>query len=64
MYISPFSRTDVIVTCDVLIETPGTGGVFVAVRVDVGGGSIAFARGVYFWILAEGAFSITNDLGE
>uniref|UniRef100_A0A8C4N899 Galactocerebrosidase n=1 Tax=Eptatretus burgeri TaxID=7764 RepID=A0A8C4N899_EPTBU len=54
--------TDVIVTCDVLIETPGTGGVFVAVRVDVGGGNIAFARGVYFWILAEGAFSITNDL--
>uniref|UniRef100_UPI00358E1542 galactocerebrosidase n=1 Tax=Myxine glutinosa TaxID=7769 RepID=UPI00358E1542 len=54
--------TDVMVTCDVLMETSGTGGVFVAVRVDVGGENVAFARGIYLWILAEGAFSVTNDL--
>uniref|UniRef100_A0A8C1GYV8 Galactosylceramidase a n=1 Tax=Cyprinus carpio carpio TaxID=630221 RepID=A0A8C1GYV8_CYPCA len=51
------------VSCDVLIETPITGGVFVAARVDQGGGSVREAKGVFYWIYANGTYKVTNDIG-
>lgn len=53
---------NVTVTCDVFMERAKTGGVFVAARVDKGGGSIRSARGVFFWVFADGTYKVTNDL--
>uniref|UniRef100_UPI0037E87482 galactocerebrosidase isoform X2 n=1 Tax=Semicossyphus pulcher TaxID=241346 RepID=UPI0037E87482 len=50
------------VSCDVFMETVKTGGVFVAARVDKGGGSIRSAKGVFFWVFADGTYKVTNDL--
>ncbi|XP_034531517.1 galactocerebrosidase isoform X2 [Notolabrus celidotus] len=50
------------VSCDVFMETVKTGGVFVAVRVDKGGQSIRSAKGVFFWVFADGTYKVTNDL--
>ncbi|XP_076873927.1 galactocerebrosidase [Brachyhypopomus gauderio] len=49
------------VSCDVYIETE-KGGVFLAVRVDQGGESVKNARGVFFWVFANGTYKVTNDL--
>lgn len=57
------SRQNLTVTCDVFMEKAQTGGVFVAARVDRGGQAIRSARGVYFWLLADGTYKVTNDLG-
>ncbi|XP_036405723.1 galactocerebrosidase-like isoform X1 [Megalops cyprinoides] len=50
------------VTCDVYIETPKTGGVFIAARVDKGGESVRNAKGVFYWVYADGTYKVTNDL--
>uniref|UniRef100_A0A8C2IA78 Galactocerebrosidase n=1 Tax=Cyprinus carpio TaxID=7962 RepID=A0A8C2IA78_CYPCA len=61
--IGDYSWTDLSVSCDVLIETPVTGGVFLAARVDQGGESVREAKGVFYWISANGTFKVTNDIG-
>ncbi|KAL6105059.1 galc [Pungitius sinensis] len=50
------------VTCDVFMEHDETGGVFVAARVDKGGQSVRSARGVFFWVFADGTYKVTSDL--
>lgn len=57
------SRQNLTVTCDVFMETVGTGGVFIAARVDRGGQAIRSAKGVFFWLFADGTYKVTNDLG-
>ncbi|XP_074548779.1 galactocerebrosidase isoform X3 [Halichoeres trimaculatus] len=49
-------------SCDVFMETLTTGGVFVAARVDKGGSPIRRAKGVFFWVFADGTYKVTNDL--
>uniref|UniRef100_A0A672JXY2 Galactocerebrosidase n=1 Tax=Sinocyclocheilus grahami TaxID=75366 RepID=A0A672JXY2_SINGR len=61
--IGDYSWTDLNVSCDVLIETPVTGGVFLAARVDQGGESVREAKGVFYWIYANGTYKVTNDIG-
>lgn len=56
-------RQDLTVTCDVFIENVWTGGVFIAARVDKGGQSVRTAKGVFFWVFADGTYKVTNDLG-
>ncbi|XP_043930035.1 galactocerebrosidase-like [Protopterus annectens] len=60
--IGDFQWKDVNITCDVYMETSVTGGVFVAGRVDRGGGYAQKAKGIFFWIFANGTFRVTNDL--
>ncbi|GAA6078577.1 galactocerebrosidase, partial [Tachysurus ichikawai] len=50
------------ISCDVYMEKVDTGGVFVAVRVDKGGGSIRNTQGIFFWVFADGTYKVTNDL--
>uniref|UniRef100_A0A673JWZ8 Galactocerebrosidase n=1 Tax=Sinocyclocheilus rhinocerous TaxID=307959 RepID=A0A673JWZ8_9TELE len=61
--IGDYSWTDLNVSCDVLIETPVTGGVFLAARIDQGGESVREAKGVFYWIYANGTYKVTNDIG-
>lgn len=58
------SRQNLTVSCDVYMENSKTGGVFVAARVDQGGIPIRRARGVFFWVFADGTYKVTNDLGQ
>lgn len=58
------SRQNLTVTCDVFMETAKTGGVFVAARVDRGGQATRSAKGVFFWLFADGTYKVTNDLGQ
>uniref|UniRef100_A0A8C9WK94 Galactocerebrosidase n=1 Tax=Scleropages formosus TaxID=113540 RepID=A0A8C9WK94_SCLFO len=51
------------VTCDIFIETAKTGGVFIAARVDQGGEAVRHAKGVFFWVYADGTYKVTNDIG-
>lgn len=60
--IGDWNWVNVTVTCDVFMEKVKTGGVFVAARVDKGGQSIRSARGVFFWVFADGTYKVTNDL--
>ncbi|XP_070403259.1 galactocerebrosidase isoform X2 [Nothobranchius furzeri] len=53
---------NVTVTCDVLMEAVGTAGVFIAARVDKGGQSVRGAKGVFFWVFADGTYKVTTDL--
>uniref|UniRef100_F6ZPN8 Galactocerebrosidase n=1 Tax=Monodelphis domestica TaxID=13616 RepID=F6ZPN8_MONDO len=53
---------DITITCDVYMETPVTGGIFIAGRVNKGGSFIRSAQGVFFWILANGTYEVTGDL--
>lgn len=39
-------------------------GVFIAGRVNKGGILIRSARGVFFWIFANGTYRVTGDLGK
>uniref|UniRef100_F7DCB3 Galactocerebrosidase n=1 Tax=Monodelphis domestica TaxID=13616 RepID=F7DCB3_MONDO len=55
---------DIKITCDVYIETPVTGGIFIAGRVNQAGSSIRSAQGVFFWILANGTYEVTSDLAS
>lgn len=61
--IGDYGWSDVNVSCDVFIETPKTGGVFLAARVDQGGESVRQAKGVFYWIYANGTYRVTNDIG-
>ncbi|XP_058511174.1 galactocerebrosidase isoform X2 [Ochotona princeps] len=54
--------TNMTVKCDVYIETPEVGGVFIAGRVNKGGTLIRSAKGVFFWIFASGSYRVTGDL--
>ncbi|TRY77581.1 hypothetical protein DNTS_007217 [Danionella cerebrum] len=58
-----FSWSNLRVSCDVLIETPVSGGVFLAARVDQGGESIRRAKGVFFWLFADGTYRVSSDIG-
>ncbi|KAM9701091.1 galactocerebrosidase isoform 2-T2 [Menidia menidia] len=49
------------VSCEVLMEA-ANGGVFLAARVDRGGQQVRSARGVFFWVQADGTFTVTSDL--
>ncbi|XP_069772273.1 galactocerebrosidase-like isoform X1 [Narcine bancroftii] len=60
--IGDYAWQDVNITCDVLIETANTGGVFIAGRVNKGGKFIRHAEGLYYWIFADGEYKVTNDL--
>uniref|UniRef100_A0A1A8FLU6 Galactosylceramidase n=3 Tax=Nothobranchius korthausae TaxID=1143690 RepID=A0A1A8FLU6_9TELE len=44
------------------MEAVGTGGVFIAARVDKGGQSVRGAKGVFFWVFADGTYKVTTDL--
>lgn len=52
------------VQCDVYIETPERGGVFIAGRVTKGGILIRTATGIFFWVFANGSYRVTADLGK
>ncbi|XP_061890718.1 galactocerebrosidase isoform X1 [Entelurus aequoreus] len=60
--IGDYNWRDVSVTCDVLMETTQSGGVFIAARVDKGGQSIRSSKGIFFWVFADGTYQVTNDL--
>lgn len=50
------------VSCEVFMESEN-GSVFIAARVDQGGESVRKARGVFYWISANGTYKVTNDIG-
>ncbi|CAK6969988.1 galactocerebrosidase isoform X2 [Scomber scombrus] len=60
--IGDYQWQNVTVTCDVFMEKVKTGGVFIAARVDKGGQSVRSAKGVFFWVFADGTYKVTNDL--
>ncbi|XP_026922149.2 galactocerebrosidase isoform X1 [Acinonyx jubatus] len=60
--IGDYKWSNLTVRCDVYIETPEKGGVFIAGRVNKGGILIRSARGVFFWIFANGTYKVTGDL--
>ncbi|XP_002807300.2 galactocerebrosidase isoform X2 [Callithrix jacchus] len=60
--IGDYDWTNLTIKCDVYIETPDTGGVFIAGRVNKGGVLIRSARGIFFWIFANGSYRVTGDL--
>ncbi|XP_066463691.1 galactocerebrosidase isoform X2 [Eleutherodactylus coqui] len=60
--IGDYSWSNVIVTCDIYIETPGTGSAFVAARVNQGGSLSNLAKGIYFWVFVDGTYKVTGDL--
>ncbi|XP_069592492.1 galactocerebrosidase isoform X1 [Ranitomeya imitator] len=60
--IGDYSWSNITITCDIYIETPGTGSVFIAARVDQGGSPAYLAKGIYFWVFADGTYKVTGDL--
>ncbi|XP_054894625.1 galactocerebrosidase isoform X2 [Poeciliopsis prolifica] len=60
--IGDYQWQNMMVTCDVFMENVKSGGVFVAARVDKGGQSVRSAKGVFFWVFADGSYKVTNDL--
>ncbi|KAM5272873.1 galactocerebrosidase isoform 2-T2 [Ctenodactylus gundi] len=60
--IGDYQWTNVTISCDVYIETPEKGGVYIAGRVNKGGIWIRSASGVFFWIFANGLYRVTGDL--
>ncbi|KAM7376764.1 hypothetical protein PAMP_006472 [Pampus punctatissimus] len=60
--IGDYEWQNLTVTCDVFMESVKTGGVFIAARVDKGGQSIRSAKGVFYWVFADGTYKVTNDL--
>ncbi|XP_043840780.1 galactocerebrosidase [Dromiciops gliroides] len=59
--IGDYNWKNLVISCDVYIETYA-GGVFIAGRVNKGGGVIRSARGIFFWVFADGTYQVTNDL--
>lgn len=57
-------RQNLTVTCDVFMESIGSGGAFIAARVNKGGESVRNSNGVFFWVFADGTYKVTNDLGQ
>ncbi|XP_074091686.1 galactocerebrosidase isoform X2 [Macrotis lagotis] len=62
--IGDYNWKNLVITCDVYIETPHFGSVFIAGRVNKGGGIIRSAKGIFFWIFADGTYQITKDLAR
>ncbi|XP_072545120.1 galactocerebrosidase [Salminus brasiliensis] len=62
--IGDYNWQNVTVSCDVFMEKENSGGVFVAARVDKGGGSVRSARGIFFWVFADGTYRVTSDLSR
>ncbi|XP_075704323.1 galactocerebrosidase-like isoform X2 [Rhinoderma darwinii] len=60
--IGDYSWSNVTVTCDIYMETPDAGSVFIAARVDQGGSPAYLAKGIYFWVFADGTYTVTGDL--
>ncbi|KAG9481761.1 hypothetical protein GDO78_010797 [Eleutherodactylus coqui] len=60
--IGDYSWSNVMVTCDIYIETPGTGSAFIAARVNQGGSLSNLAKGIYFWVFVDGTYKVTGDL--
>ncbi|KAM8781541.1 galactocerebrosidase [Rhynchonycteris naso] len=60
--IGDYKWSNMTIRCDVFIETPEKGGVFIAGRVNKGGILIRSARGIFFWIFANGTYRVTGDL--
>ncbi|XP_041827503.1 galactocerebrosidase isoform X2 [Melanotaenia boesemani] len=60
--IGDYQWQNLMLTCDVFMENEKSGGVFIAVRVDKGGGVVRGAKGVFFWVFADGTYKVTNDL--
>ncbi|XP_021258153.1 galactocerebrosidase isoform X3 [Numida meleagris] len=60
--IGNFQWVDLTVTCDIYIEKPLDGGVFIAGRVDNGGIYVRRTKGVFFWVYADGTYRVTGDL--
>uniref|UniRef100_A0A8C1AR69 Galactocerebrosidase n=1 Tax=Cyprinus carpio carpio TaxID=630221 RepID=A0A8C1AR69_CYPCA len=60
--IGDYQWQDLMVSCDIYMESVHTGGVFIAVRVNKGGGVVRSTRGVFLWVYADGTYKVTNDL--
>ncbi|XP_068802833.1 galactocerebrosidase isoform X1 [Struthio camelus] len=60
--IGNFQWENLTVTCDIYIEQPHDGGVFVAGRVGNGGIYVRSTKGVFFWVFADGTYRVTGDL--
>ncbi|OPJ81598.1 galactocerebrosidase isoform B [Patagioenas fasciata monilis] len=60
--IGNFQWVNITVTCDIYIEKPRDGGVFIAGRVDNGGIYVRRTKGVFFWVFADGTYQVTGDL--
>ena len=65
-YVCVFPRSDVHAEIAVYVSAVnGTGGVFLALRVDQGGCTTFLAKGLFFWILIPSrTFQITRDLSK
>ncbi|XP_019497908.1 PREDICTED: galactocerebrosidase isoform X1 [Hipposideros armiger] len=61
-FIGDYNWSNMRIECDVYIETPKKGGVFIAGRVNKGGIWIRGAAGIFFWIFANGTYRVTGDL--
>ncbi|XP_014451885.2 galactocerebrosidase isoform X1 [Alligator mississippiensis] len=55
---------NMIITCDIYIERPHDGGVFIAGRVDNGGIYVRRTKGIFFWVFADGTYRVTGDLAR
>nr|XP_020041477.1 galactocerebrosidase isoform X2 [Castor canadensis] len=60
--IGNYQWANMTIKCDVYMEAPERGGVFIAGRVNKGGILIRSATGVFFWIFANGSYRVTGDL--
>ncbi|XP_077675355.1 galactocerebrosidase isoform X2 [Eretmochelys imbricata] len=60
--IGDFKWVNVTITCDVYIERPVSGGVFIAGRVNNGGIYVRRSKGLFFWVFADGTYRVTGDL--
>ncbi|KAG5265338.1 hypothetical protein AALO_G00241180 [Alosa alosa] len=60
--IGDYSWQNITVTCDVLIEKTKNGAVFIAARVDKGGGDVRTTKGLFFWVYADGTYKVTSDI--
>ncbi|EMP39413.1 Galactocerebrosidase [Chelonia mydas] len=60
--IGDFKWVNVTITCDVYIERPVNGGVFIAGRVNNGGIYVRRSKGLFFWVFADGTYRVTGDL--
>uniref|UniRef100_A0A8C3RQ51 Galactocerebrosidase n=1 Tax=Chelydra serpentina TaxID=8475 RepID=A0A8C3RQ51_CHESE len=60
--IGDFKWVNVTITCDVYIERPVNGGVFIAGRVNNGGIYVRRSKGLFFWVFADGTYRVTSDL--
>uniref|UniRef100_A0A7M4EEP3 Galactocerebrosidase n=1 Tax=Crocodylus porosus TaxID=8502 RepID=A0A7M4EEP3_CROPO len=62
--IGDFNWVNMTITCDIYIERPHDGGVFIAGRVDNGGIYVRRTKGIFFWVFADGTYRVTGDLAR